>query len=86
MGGTFREVAAPSKLVMICGALDGAGKALFEVQNTATFSEVGDQTLIQLEAKVVSETPGADQYLRGMAAGWSQSLDRLEALLLAGIA
>jgi len=78
MGGTFQEVEEPKRLVMLCGALDSEGKALFEVRNTATFEDLGDKTLLKLRAQVVSETAGADMYLRGMSAGWSQSLDRLD--------
>jgi len=78
MGGTFEDVTSPEKLVMRCGALDSSGKALFEVKNDATFTAMGEKTLITLHAQVMSEREGADQYLRGMAAGWYQSLDRLE--------
>jgi len=78
MAGTFQEVEEPKRLVMLCGALDADGKTLFDVRNTVTFEDLGDKTLLKLHAQVVSETAGADMYLRGMSAGWSQSLDRLD--------
>ncbi len=84
MTGTFREVAAPERLVFSSAALDAAGRPLFEVLNTITFDEAGGRTLLTVHARVTSETGDAAPYLSGQSIGWSQSLERLTALL-AGI-
>jgi uncharacterized protein YndB with AHSA1/START domain len=81
MTGVYREVVAPERLVFTASALDEKGRPLFEVLNAVTFAKQGGKTLLTLRAQVVSKTAGADAYLEGMEAGWSQSLVRLEALL-----
>ncbi|HEX5433688.1 MAG TPA: SRPBCC domain-containing protein [Candidatus Angelobacter sp.] len=77
MKGTFQEVVPPERIVFVSAALDKDGKALFEVLNTATFTEQGKKTTLTLHARVLTKTPLADQYLAGMEIGWRQSLDRL---------
>ena len=81
MTGVYREVVAPGRLVFTASALDEKGRPLFEVLNTVTFAKQGGKTLLTVRAQVVNKTAGADAYLEGMEAGWSQSLVRLEALL-----
>ena len=81
MTGVYREVVAPERLVFTASALDEKGRPLFEVLNTVTFAKQGGKTLLTVRAQVVNKTAGADPYLEGMEAGWSQSLVRLEALL-----
>ncbi|MFC5862688.1 SRPBCC domain-containing protein [Acidicapsa dinghuensis] len=80
MGGEFREILPPEKLVFLTSALDGAGKPIFQNLNTVLFKEFEDnQTLIELHVQVVEELGDAEQYLKGMELGWSSSLDKLEA-------
>jgi uncharacterized protein YndB with AHSA1/START domain len=81
MTGVVREIAAPERLVFTSRPLDETGRALFEVVNTVEFSGRGHSTSVTLEAHVVMVTPAAERYLAGMEPGWSQSLDRLGALL-----
>jgi len=81
MTGVYREVVAPERLVFTASALDEEGRPLFEVLNTVTFAKQGGKTLLTVRAQVVNKTAGADAYLEGMEAGWSQSLVRLDALL-----
>lgn len=81
MTGVYREVIEPERLVFTASALDEKGKPLFEVLNSATFIEEGGKTMLTLEARVLTKTAGADQYLQGMEAGWTQSLERLDALM-----
>ena len=38
MGGVFREIVAPERLVFSCGALDEDGELLFEFLHTVTFA------------------------------------------------
>jgi uncharacterized protein YndB with AHSA1/START domain len=59
--------------------LDEAGNSLFEVETTVTFSEKGGKTTLTMHARVVKSSVGAMQYIQGMDAGWTQSLERLEA-------
>jgi uncharacterized protein YndB with AHSA1/START domain len=77
MTGVFHEVVRLERLVFTSTPLDEAGNPLFEILTTVTFDEEGGKTKLTLEARVVSATAGADQYLDGMEEGWNQSLDRL---------
>jgi len=84
MSGTFLEIVALERIVFKSGALDAEGKPLFEIMTTVTFNELGGRTALKLEAKILSETPLAPQYLAGMEQGWNQSLDRLAELVTRG--
>jgi uncharacterized protein YndB with AHSA1/START domain len=84
MNGTFREIDEPERIVFSSGALDAEGKLLFEILTTVTFADVSGKTALKLEAKVISETAVAPQYLSGMEQGWNQSLDRLAELVTKG--
>jgi uncharacterized protein YndB with AHSA1/START domain len=77
MKGVFEEVDEPERLIFISTALDENGNSMFDVLNTVTFAEVGGKTSLTLQARVIKATAVAPQYLKGMEAGWSQSLDRL---------
>jgi uncharacterized protein YndB with AHSA1/START domain len=77
MMGTFTEVIEPERIVFTSGALDGDGKALFEIENTVTLEKQGTKTKQTLRARVLSRTAGAAPYLAGMDIGWTQSLERL---------
>ncbi len=81
MTGRFVEIDRPHRLVFATAALDGEGRAMFEVLNTVAFTEVDGGTEISLVARVTSTTPAAPRYLAGMSQGWSQSLDRLAVLV-----
>jgi uncharacterized protein YndB with AHSA1/START domain len=81
MTGRFVKIDRPHLLVFSTAALDGEGKAMFEILNTVMFTEIADGTEISLVAQVTSTTPAAPQYLAGMSQGWSQSLDRLTELV-----
>ena len=79
MGGEFREVVEPERLVFVSAALDEAGKPMFENLNTVTFAEYAGKTTITLHTRVIRSTPEAMQYLSGMELGWKLTLDKLEA-------
>ena len=81
MGGEFREIVTPEKLVLTTGALDGEGKMLFEFLHAATFVERNGKTDFTFQSRVISVTPEADKYIGGFEAGMTQSLERLEELL-----
>lgn len=81
VSGWFVEVDRPHRLVFVTEALDGAGEPMFEVLNTGTFMAVDGGTEISLVAEMTSTAPEAPQHLSGLTQGWSQSLDRLVALV-----
>ncbi len=80
MGGAFREVVAPERLVFTSGALDEQGAMLFEFLHTVTFTEQLGRTTLTVRSKVIRTTPGAGRYIGGFEAGMTQSLERLSAL------
>ena len=82
MTGVYQEIVESEQLVFTSAALDEKGKPLFEVLNTVTFAEQGGKTTLTTQARVVKSTAGAAPYLKGMEAGWTQSLERLAAFLV----
>jgi uncharacterized protein YndB with AHSA1/START domain len=81
MTGTFREVVKPERLVFLAVAEDQAGKALLESLTVVTFEAPGSKTSLTVQARAKGFVPIAEQMLAGMDAGWSQSLERLGALV-----
>jgi uncharacterized protein YndB with AHSA1/START domain len=77
MGGEFREIVAPERLVFTSGALDGKGKLLFEFLHTVTFTERKGKTMLTVQSRVLNTTADANQYIGGFEAGMTQSLERL---------
>ena len=83
MTGVFQEIVEPERLVFTSAALDQEGNPPFEVLNTVTFAEQGGKATQTLQARVVKRTAKAAPYLAGMEAGWTQTLERLEAYVAA---
>ena len=81
MTGTFQEIVEPERLVFVAYAEDHDGNPLLESHTTVTFEEQGGKTRLTVQARGVASAPIAPQMLAGMEQGWSQSLDRLEALV-----
>jgi uncharacterized protein YndB with AHSA1/START domain len=81
MTGTFREIAAPERLVFTAVAEDQDGNPLLEALTTVTFEEQGGKTKLTVHASAVGLAPVAAQMLEGMQAGWTQSLERLQELV-----
>jgi uncharacterized protein YndB with AHSA1/START domain len=86
MSGEVQEVAPPERLVFISHALDAHGKSMFDVLNTVTLTDQRGKTALMLEARVLTTTEHAPQYLKGMEMGWNMSLDRLVDHLAAAVA
>jgi uncharacterized protein YndB with AHSA1/START domain len=82
MKGVFEEIEEPERLVFVSSALDDKGNSMFDVLNRVTFVEQRGKTELTLQARVIKATAQAPQYLQGMQAGWTQSLDRLGAYLV----
>jgi uncharacterized protein YndB with AHSA1/START domain len=78
MTGVFREVVEPERLVFVSSALDENGKSMFDVLNMVTLTEEHGKTTLTLQARVISATERAPQYLKGMEMGWNMSFDRLD--------
>jgi uncharacterized protein YndB with AHSA1/START domain len=81
MTGVFQEIVEPERLVFVSSALDEAGNSMFDVLNTILFAENRGKTTLTMQARVITATAQAPQYLQGMEVGWNQSLDRLDAHL-----
>lgn len=84
MGGQFREIVAPERLVLTTGALDEQGKLMFELLHTVTLTDQDGLTVLTIRSKVIKTSPGAGKYIGGYEAGMSQSLDRLAGQLESG--
>jgi uncharacterized protein YndB with AHSA1/START domain len=81
MTGVFEEIDAPKRLVFVSSALDDKGKSMFDIRNVVSFVEQRGKTVLTLQARVLTATAQAPQYLQGMEMGWAQTLERLEAYL-----
>jgi uncharacterized protein YndB with AHSA1/START domain len=81
MGGEFREMAAPERLVFTTGALDEKGEMMFEFLHTAIFIEQNGKTKLTLNSRVLKTTADANKYIGGFEAGMTQSLEKLDDLL-----
>jgi uncharacterized protein YndB with AHSA1/START domain len=81
MTGVFREIVEPERLVFVSSALDGNGNSMFDVLSTVTFAEQLGKTVLTLQARVITTTTQAPQYLKGMEMGWTQSFERLATFL-----
>ena len=76
--GEYLEIVAPERIVMT-GQIEREGAVVFEVLQTVTFTERGDQTELTLEHRVQRNDgfPGA----AGAQVGWEQTLTRLGSYL-----
>lgn len=81
MGGEFREIVAPERLVFSCGALDEKGALLFEFLHDVTFVGRSGKTKLTLRSRVTMTTAGANRYIGGFETGMTRSLERLADLL-----
>jgi uncharacterized protein YndB with AHSA1/START domain len=77
MTGVYQEVVEPERIVFTSAALDAEGNPLFEVLTTVTFVEQDGKAKQTLHARVIKRRAEAAPYLKGMEAGWTQSLERL---------
>jgi len=75
--GTYREVTAPSHLVIDCAADDPKGVERLQEVIDVTFTESGGRTTVSLNAIARGPSDEAAAMLRGMDKGWAQTVDRL---------
>lgn len=79
MGGLFKELNRPEKLVFITTAFEDAnGAPGIENLNSITFEDEGGKTRLTLKVQVLRISPEVEKALAGMSIGWNQSLDKLE--------
>lgn len=78
VSGVFKEIVSPERLVFTNNALDSEGNLLLEGLTKVYFEDQGGKTKLTLETSVVGLVEIAAQMIKGMEAGWSQSLDRLQ--------
>jgi uncharacterized protein YndB with AHSA1/START domain len=85
MKGEIRELAPPERLVFTNIAVDAAGNHLLEGLTTVTFADQGGKTKLTLHTHAKAVVDYAAAYLQGMEAGWTQSIDKLEAFVTRGV-
>ena len=81
MRGIFREIVPPSRLVFTNIAVDKDGHHIIEGLTTVIFVDEGGKTKLTLQTRGAAMVDYAAAYLQGMEAGWTQSLEKLEALV-----
>jgi uncharacterized protein YndB with AHSA1/START domain len=80
MEAVFDEVVESERLVWTT-SVEHANNVRFDIRQVTTFVERDGKTEVTLEAYVLRATPESADALGGMEQGWSESLDRLAALL-----
>lgn len=81
MTGKFIEVYPPYRFHFTATAPDRDGIPIFENWNSVFFEEVEGGTMVTLDVHVMMQTTAAPQYLKGMTAGWTSSLEKLKEML-----
>lgn len=81
--GRFIALDEPERLVIRTWVKAPDGSTWFEVEQTIRFEEIDGRTRQTFSAVVLSATETAIGPLSGMKAGWTQSLDKLDAHLRA---
>jgi uncharacterized protein YndB with AHSA1/START domain len=77
--GSYREIAAPERLVIHCTADDELGVRRLDEVITVSLAAEGRRTKLTLRATASGEGPEAASMLKGMEQGWSETLERLRA-------
>jgi uncharacterized protein YndB with AHSA1/START domain len=80
MDGVYLEI-TPYTRIAFTTSVDDNGVRLLEGTNVVTFEQDGGKTKMTLQAKVSGFTEIAKMMVGGFNAGWTQSLEKLEALL-----
>ena len=79
MDGIFHAV-VPNECIVFTISVDAGGKRLLEGHDVITFEDWGGKTRLTVHAKASGFAEIARMMLDGMEAGWTQSLERLDAL------
>jgi uncharacterized protein YndB with AHSA1/START domain len=84
MKGEIRELIAPERLVFTNIALDNAGNHILEGLTVVTFREENGKTKMVLQTRATAVVDYAARHLAGMEIGWTQTIDKLQAMLASG--
>ena len=76
-GGEYREIVPPQRLVFTNNAEDNNGLVILQGLTIVEFEPDGRGTKLTLRTQAAAMVEYAAAYLKGMQAGWSQSLERL---------
>ena len=76
-GGVYREVVEPERLAFTNIATDKEGNPIIDGFTTVIFEEQDGKTKLTLRTRGTAMVDYAAAYLKGMEAGWAQSLDSL---------
>jgi uncharacterized protein YndB with AHSA1/START domain len=76
----MRGVVPPERLVFSNVALDDAGNPILEGLTTVTFADEAGKTRLVVQTRAAAVAEYAVAHIKGMEAGWTQSIERLEAL------
>ncbi len=81
MRGIFQDIVTPERLVFTNIAVAQDDTPILEGLTTVTFAECDGGTEMTLHTRATALVPYAVMMLAGMEAGWTQSIERLGALL-----
>lgn len=82
MEGEFTELKEPERLVFRNNAVTEDGRVLIEGTTTVTLEDAGGgKTKLTLHVEAKGIAPEAPSMLAGMEAGWTQSIEKLGALV-----
>ena len=81
MEGVFREVVPNEKLVFTNKAVDDDGGVFIEALTTVTFTDDNGKTKMVMHTDAKGLVDAALRMLDGMNEGWSQSFDKLAAVI-----
>lgn len=77
MGGEFREIVPPERLVFLAVPKDRQGRRLIECLTTVTFEKADTRTRLTVRERAAGLAPEAPGMLEGMEAGLAGSLEKL---------
>ena len=76
-GGVYKEIVPPERLVFSNDAVDREGNPIIKGLTSVTFADHGGKTKLTLRTRGTAVVDYAVAYLKGMEAGWTQSLEKL---------
>jgi uncharacterized protein YndB with AHSA1/START domain len=78
VGGAFREVVEPARLVFTELCLDREARLLFKSPTTVTFAERGARTELTVQVRAIALDEIGVPMIGGMDQGWTETLDCLD--------
>jgi uncharacterized protein YndB with AHSA1/START domain len=81
VGGAFRQVVEPERLVFTELSLDREARLLFKAPTTVIFAERGAKTELTVQVRAIALDERGVPMIGAMDKGWTQTLDRLDQLV-----